>query len=136
MQCSKTHAVDRPAKLHQNAFAFVVTGVALRTPWMQKSLKIIENLPLNKTHKIRMPVLQWSETHVVDRPANMHQNALIFVVPAVALLTPWMQNSFKIDENHRWQHVMCRRSCPPRGGPIRSVSITVLTFHRFYYMEK
>ena len=49
-QCSKTHAVDRPAKLHQNAFAFVVTGVALRTPWMQKSLKIIENLPLNN-HK-------------------------------------------------------------------------------------
>ena len=68
-----------------------------------------------------MPVLQWSERHVVDRPANMHQNALIFVVPAVALLTPWMQNSFKIVENHRWQHVMCRRSCPPRGGPIRSV---------------
>ena len=69
-----------------------------------------------------MPVLQWSERHVVDRPANMHQNALIFVVPAVALLTPWMQNSFKIVENHRWQHVICRRSCPPRGGPIRSVS--------------
>ena len=50
-QCSKTHAVDRPAKLHQNAFAFVVTGVALRTPWMQKSLKIIENLPLNNHKK-------------------------------------------------------------------------------------
>ena len=68
-----------------------------------------------------MPVLQWSATHVVYRPANMHQNALIFVVPAVALLTPWMQNLFKIVENHRWQHVICRRSCPPRGGPIRSV---------------
>ena len=72
-----------------------------------------------------MPVLQWSERHVVDRPANMHQNALIFVVPAVALLTPWMQNSFKIVENHRWQHVICRRSCPPRGGPIRSVLIFI-----------
>ena len=24
VQCSKTHAVDRPAKLHENAFAFVV----------------------------------------------------------------------------------------------------------------
>ena len=69
-----------------------------------------------------MPYLQWFETHVVGRRANMHQNALIFVVPAVALLTPWMQNSFKIVENHRWQHVICRRSCPPRGGPIRSVS--------------
>ena len=70
-----------------------------------------------------MPVLQWLEWHVVDRPANMHQNALIFVVPAVALLTPWMQNSFKIVENHRWQHVMCRRSCPPRGGLIRSACL-------------
>ena len=30
-------------------------------------------------------------------------------------------NSFKIVENHRWQDVICRRSCPPRGGPIRSV---------------
>jgi len=45
LQCSKTHAVDRPAKLHQNAFPFVVPGVALLTPWVQKSLKIIENLP-------------------------------------------------------------------------------------------
>ena len=43
LQWSKTHAVAWPAKMHQNAFAFVVTGVALRTPWMQKSLKIIEN---------------------------------------------------------------------------------------------
>ena len=42
-----------------------------------------------------MPVLQWSETHVVDRPANMQQNALIFVVPAVALLTPWCKNRSK-----------------------------------------
>ena len=42
-----------------------------------------------------MPPLQWSETHVVDRPANMHQNALIFVVPGVALLTPWCKNRSK-----------------------------------------
>ena len=123
-----------------------------------------------------MPALQWSETHVVDRPANMHQNALIFVIPDVALLTPWCKNrskslkfyhkittkstnavvamvrnargrstcehaskrvdfccsrccfahamdasSFKIVENHRWQHAIRRRSCPPRGVPIRSV---------------
>ena len=47
LQCSKTHAVDRPAKLHQNAFAFVVPGVALLTPWMQKSFKIIQHSPQN-----------------------------------------------------------------------------------------
>ena len=44
----------------------------------------------------------------------MLRNAFIFVVPGVALLTPWMQNSFKVVENHRWGHVMCRRSGPPR----------------------
>ena len=37
MQWSKTHAVARPAKMHQNAFIFVAPGVALLTPWMQKS---------------------------------------------------------------------------------------------------
>ena len=70
-----------------------------------------------------MPVLQWSEKHVVDRPANMHQNALIFVVPGAALLTLWCKKSIKIVENNRWGHVLCRRSGPPRGGPIRSVLI-------------
>ena len=56
------------------------------------------------------------------RPTCEHASKRVdFVVPAVALLTPWMQNSFKIVENHRWQHVICRRSCPPRGGPMRSV---------------
>ena len=39
----KTHALDRPAKMHKNAFIFVIPGVALVTPRMQKSLKIIEN---------------------------------------------------------------------------------------------
>ena len=32
-----------------------------------------------------------------------------------------VQKSLKIVENNRWGPVMCRRSCPPRGGPIRSV---------------
>ena len=66
-------------------------------------------------------MLQWSETHV-DRPLKMHKYAFIFVVPDIALLTPRMQKSFKIVENHRWGHVKCIRSGPPRGGPIRSVS--------------
>ena len=33
------------------------------------------------------------------RLMKMHRNAVIFVVPAVALLTPWMQKLFKIVEN-------------------------------------
>ena len=32
-----------------------------------------------------------------------------------------VQKSLKIVENNRWGPVMCRRSGPPRGGPIRSV---------------
>ena len=46
-----------------------------------------------------MPVLQWSDTHVVNQPANMHENALVFVVPDVALLTRWMQKSLKNIKN-------------------------------------
>ena len=32
-----------------------------------------------------------------------------------------VQKSLKIVQDNRWGHVMCRRSGPPRGGPIRSV---------------
>ena len=38
---------------------------------------------MKSPQKVRMPVLQWSATHVVYRPANMHQNALMFVVPGM-----------------------------------------------------
>ena len=46
--------------------------------------------------KMRGPVLQWSKTEAVERPAKMHQNAFIFLVPRVALFTSWMQKSLKI----------------------------------------
>ena len=90
--------------------------------------KIAQNrrkLTTKCSQKMRRPVLQWSETHAVERLAKMQQNAFISVVPGVALLTPWTQKSMKTVENHRWGHVRCLRSGPPRGGPIRSVS-----FHR------
>ena len=51
------------------------------------------------TKKTCTPLLQWSKTHAVAWPAKMHQTALIFVLPAVVLLTPWMQKLFKIVEN-------------------------------------
>ena len=54
--------------------------------------------------KIRFPVLQWQKTHAADWHAKMLENALIFVVPSVALLTPWMQKSFKIVENSSKNH--------------------------------
>ena len=37
--------------------------------------------------------------------AKMYQNALLFVVPDFALLTPWIQKSFKIVENcTKWKN--------------------------------
>ena len=97
----------------------------------RRVLKIMQNyakIHIKSPHeKIWHPVLQWSKTHAVERPAKMHQNAFIFVAPGVDLLTPWMQKPFKIVDNDRCGHVRCLRSGPPRGVPIRSV---------FYYMEK
>ena len=43
LQCSKTHAAASHAKMHQNAFIFVVPDVALPTPWIQKPPEIVEN---------------------------------------------------------------------------------------------
>ena len=46
--------------MHQNAFIFVVPGVAFLTPWMQKSLKIVENNRLG--HVNVLPTnLNWNE---------------------------------------------------------------------------
>ena len=51
LQWSETHVVASPAKMHQNAFIFVFPGVALLTPWTQKSFKIVENWPQNDYKK-------------------------------------------------------------------------------------
>ena len=96
-QRQKTHAVASPVKMHQNAFIFVVPDFALLKPWMQKRSKS-QKIDHKIITKMRRPVLQWSETHAVERTAKMHQNAFISVVPGVALPTPWMQKSFKIVE--------------------------------------
>ena len=127
-RCCFAHAMD--AKIAQNRRKFT-------TKWPQK---------------IRSPVLHWSKTRAVDRPAKMYRNAFIFVAPGVALLSPCMQNRSKIVKLHtknpkhigstHQNRVKCwirsiqnqrnsfkipfalarsLRSCPPRGGPIRSV---------------
>ena len=44
LQCSKTHAVDRAANLHENAFIFVVTVLRCSKNEFSKSSKVIENL--------------------------------------------------------------------------------------------
>ena len=76
-------------KMRQNAFIFVVSGVALPTPRMQKSLKNHRKFTENCSQKIRSPVLQWSKTRAVGRPTKMHKNACTFVVPGFALLELW-----------------------------------------------
>ena len=44
LQWSKTHAVDRAANLHENAFTFVVTVLRCSKHEFSKSSKVIENL--------------------------------------------------------------------------------------------
>ena len=44
LQWSKTHAVDRAAKLHENAFIFVVPVLRCSNNEFSKSSKVIENL--------------------------------------------------------------------------------------------
>ena len=66
---------------------------------MQNYAKMHLKSPQNEHEKTCRPVLQWSKTHAVAWPAKMHQIALIFGLPGVALLTPWMQKLFKIVEN-------------------------------------
>ena len=93
-----------------------------RVPKIKQNVaKMHQKSSRNEHGKMWIPMLQLSKTHAVDRPLKMHKIAFIFVVPDITLLTPRMQKSLKIVEDHRWGHVMCRRSCPPRGGPIRSV---------------
>ena len=80
LQLSKMHAVDRPLKMHGNAFIFVVPDVALLTPRMQKSFKNVENSSKMLT-KIRSPVLQWSNTRAVGRPAKIHKTRSFLSFP-------------------------------------------------------
>ena len=68
---------------------------------IQNHTKIHLRSPQNKLKTIWNPISQWSKTHAVASPAKMHQNAFIVVVPGVALLTPWIEKTLKIGENHR-----------------------------------
>ena len=140
--------------MHQIAFIFVVPGVALLTPWMQKLLKIVENSLQNdhkkyearccigqkhvpstdlrkciETHSfLSLPVLlcsrhackiaQKSENLHTKNPKHIgstHQNRVKCWIRSIQN----QRNSFKIP----FALARSLRSCPPRGGPIRSVSI-------------
>ena len=48
--------------------------------------KVVQNrrkLTTKLSQKMRHPVLQWLETHAVERTAKMHQNAFIFLFPVL-----------------------------------------------------
>ena len=94
----------------------------------------------NEHEIVSNPMLQWSKTHTVVWPAKTHENAFIFVVPGVALLTPWMQNwsfwpqnrpdpyeSFK-STGRPGLCALLHFECPPRGGSIRSVFENKITY--------
>ena len=81
LQLSKTHAVDRPLKMHKIAFIFCRSRYcfahAMDAKILQKRQKFIKKW----SQKIRSPVLQWSNTRVVGRRAKMHKKAFISIVP-------------------------------------------------------
>ena len=66
---------------------------------MQNCVKMHLKSSQNDSVKRLIPLSQWSEMHAVAGLAKMHQNAFIFVVPGVALLTSWMKKLIRIVEN-------------------------------------
>ena len=80
---------------------------------LQNYVKMHLKSPQNEHEKVSRPVLQWSKTHTVAGPSNTHGHAFIFVVPSVALFTPWMQKSLKIvqsspQNDHKKYDAGCR----------------------------
>ena len=90
-----TYAVVWPTTIHRNALMYVVRSVALLPPWMQISLKIVEND--HKNYEAR-PCKGQKRTPSSDlQNASKHVNC---VVRGVALFTPWMQKPLETVENH------------------------------------
>ncbi len=56
-------------KMHKNVVFFIVPVIALLTPWMQKSLQIVENSPKNNQKLIN----QISELYMFLNPDNSIQ---------------------------------------------------------------
>ena len=66
---------------------------------MQNCVKMHQKSSQNDRGKKLIPVSQWSKMHAVAWFAKVHQNAFIFIVPGVALLTSWIKKLIKIIEN-------------------------------------
>ena len=67
---------------------------------VQNYVKMHLKSPQNDHEKSWISILQWSKTHAVAWRVKMHQNALMFCVPGVALLTQWMKNRSKSPKIH------------------------------------
>ena len=80
---------------------------------MQNDAKMHHKSARNDHEKTQIPMLQCSKTHAVDRAANLHENAFIFVVTVLRCSKNEFQNHPKSSRIYP--------KCPPRGGPIRSV---------------
>ena len=95
LKCDENYAFWRaPRTIHIPRSGFQI-GAQNRAKWRQNTSKIIAKWARKNIH----PGLAMVKSRAVDRRAKMHTNAFIFVVPGVALLTPWMQKSLKIVEN-------------------------------------
>ena len=74
---------------------------------MQNDAKIHLKSPQNQHEKTYTPLWQWSKSHAVAWPAKMHPIAFIFIVPGVALLTPWMQKLFRQNDHKKYEARCC-----------------------------
>ena len=91
------------------------------TPCMQKSVKIIEILRLNNHKKCECRCCN-GQRRTLSTDLRACIKTRWFLSFPVLLCSRHGAKSLKIVENNRWGRVMCRRSGPPQGGPIRSVS--------------
>ena len=95
---------------------------------MQNDAKMHHKSARNDHEKTQIPILQCSKTHAVDRAANLHVNAFIFVVPVLRCSKNEFQNHPKSSRIYP--------KCPPRGGPIRSVFNFKLFWNFFTEKDK
>ena len=77
---------------------------------LQNCVKMHLKSSQNDRGKKLIPVSQWSKMHAVAWFAKVHQNAFIFVVPGVALLTSWMK---KISKLSKIDHKMTTKNKNP-----------------------
>ena len=127
LQWQKRHLNAWRAGTRQNAVAFAVPAFALLPKSVAKSRKITEKMIEIRSQKWTPRVSQSQNWHLLHRGGKMN----IRSASGHVQVTLWTGSdnirefsNVKIAHPHSrppFALVKCLRSCPPRGGPIRSV---------------